>query len=247
MPSPSKQIDPRDLFITRNPTGLTSDDLEKGRSGFVDYRTHGDYMVFLAGYEAAAGLDPSEEGQSRHALIEAEGCKPEISIRPVTSAATGTVAHDLNQAEGEQPDLNFHLLLLAERSCSLLEDWVKLTNAADETVTEHIKATRSLLESQSSTWSAGVYDVLTERRRQIYVEGWTTAHDDSEAHGELAAAAATYALRATGVTVFDPDTWPWEPEWLKPSDPRRMLIKAAALILAEIERLDRQAAGGAQP
>ncbi len=106
MPSPAKQVDPRDLFITRNPTGLASDELEKGRSGFVDHRTHGDYLVFLSGYEAAAGLDPSDEGQGQHALIDAEGCKPEISIRPVTSAAAGTAAHDLSQAEGEQPDLN---------------------------------------------------------------------------------------------------------------------------------------------
>jgi hypothetical protein len=46
-------VDPRDLFIEANPIGATADELEKGRSGFVDDRTHGDYLIFLAGYRAA--------------------------------------------------------------------------------------------------------------------------------------------------------------------------------------------------
>jgi hypothetical protein len=33
--------------------------------------------------------------------------------------------------------------------------------------------------------------------------------------------------------------WPWDRKWWKPTDRRRDLVKAAALILAEIERLDR--------
>ena len=41
--------------------------------------------------------------------------------------------------------------------------------------------------------------------------------------------------------------WPWDAEWFKPSSSRRDLVKAAALLLAEIERDDRAAskAGGA--
>jgi len=41
-------------------------------------------------------------------------------------------------------------------------------------------------------------------------------------------------------------TWPWAEKWWKPKNERRDLVKAAALILAEIERLDR-AAGIAAP
>jgi len=33
--------------------------------------------------------------------------------------------------------------------------------------------------------------------------------------------------------------WPWGKEWWKPSDRRRDLVKAGALIAAEIDRLDR--------
>jgi len=40
-----------------------------------------------------------------------------------------------------------------------------------------------------------------------------------------------------------PESWLWGPEWWKPSsdDPRRDLVKGCALLLAEIERIDRAA------
>ncbi|MNY70647.1 hypothetical protein D3C86_2088230 [compost metagenome] len=38
------------------------------------------------------------------------------------------------------------------------------------------------------------------------------------------------------------ENWPWSEDWWKPSpEPRRNLVKAGALILADIERLDRAA------
>lgn len=49
-------VDPRDLFIAANPIGASEAELEKGPvSGFVDDRTHGDYLIFLAGFRAASG------------------------------------------------------------------------------------------------------------------------------------------------------------------------------------------------
>lgn len=89
------------------------------------------------------------------------------------------------------------------------------------------------------------HDVQAERRRQIEAEGWTPEHDDEHNGGELADAAACYALWAGGINPGNwREFWPWAPEWLKHSEPRRMLVKAAALILAEIQRLDRAAAAG---
>ncbi len=83
-------------------------------------------------------------------------------------------------------------------------------------------------------------DVLAERRRQVTAEGWTSEHDDEHDSGQLAIAAATYALRSARFRFdIQSEIWPWSFEWWKPSDPRRNLVKAAALILAEIERLDR--------
>lgn len=91
-------------------------------------------------------------------------------------------------------------------------------------------------------------DVQAERKRQVEVEGWTPEHDDKHNGGELADAAACYALWAGGINPGNwREFWPWAPEWLRHSEPRRMLVKAGALILAEIERLDRAAVSQGGP
>lgn len=38
-----------------------------------------------------------------------------------------------------------------------------------------------------------------------------------------------------------PAEWPWARDWWKPGTPRRMLEKAAAMIISEMERIDRAA------
>lgn len=85
-----------------------------------------------------------------------------------------------------------------------------------------------------------VLEIEQERIRQQEQEGWTQEHDDAHTDGELAQAAATYALIGSNkpLSCATP-LWPWAPEWLKLTNRRRVLIKAAALIVAEIERLDR--------
>jgi hypothetical protein len=86
-------------------------------------------------------------------------------------------------------------------------------------------------------------DVRAERLRQINAEGWTPKRDDEHDNGGMAQAAACYASHASvGPELRKrdlPRDWPWAPKWWKPGDQRRMLVKAGALILAEIERLDR--------
>lgn len=104
-----------------------------------------------------------------------------------------------------------------------------------------------LLEAMTNAAS----DVLDERKRQIEVEGWSTEHDNAHDNGDLACAAASYALHAGCVlnphdgVGFDgaPPMWPqsWSQDWWKPKNPRRDLVRAAALIIAEIERMDRAA------
>lgn len=88
-------------------------------------------------------------------------------------------------------------------------------------------------------------DVMTERQRQINVEGWTPEHDDEHENNEMAFAAACYALYAGNPYPgqgYTPPEWPWDAKFWRPSTERRDLIKAGALILAEIERLDRESA-----
>ena len=115
--------------------------------------------------------------------------------------------------------------------------------------------------------SSVVDEIKDERQRQIEKEGYDHAHDDEHDGGEIAWAAACYAAPdriyiqtgyAKGPAFEDP--WPWagyydkrphpsdgnfpEPEKATLAQRRRLLVKSAALIVAEIERLDRTALTG---
>lgn len=94
--------------------------------------------------------------------------------------------------------------------------------------------------------SKAIEDVLAERRRQIEVEDFSSTYDDMATRGQLASAGACYALTASGTPIAVIETlWPWAAKWWKPTTVRRNLIKAAALLLAEIERIDRATARNA--
>lgn len=85
--------------------------------------------------------------------------------------------------------------------------------------------------------SAAARDVLAERRRQVEAEGMTHAGDDQYCAAELPRAAASYILN--GANDQAPYIWPWANSWWKPRDARANYVRAAALLLAEIERIDR--------
>ena len=96
----------------------------------------------------------------------------------------------------------------------------------------------------------GIDLIKDERDRQIEKEGWTLEHDLQHENNELANAAATYAMdsdcrEALTNLIGDckllnvPPTWPWDEKWYKPTPENRIkeLVKAGALIAAEIDRL----------
>lgn len=102
----------------------------------------------------------------------------------------------------------------------------------------------------------GIESIAAERQRQIDAEDWTPEHDDEHDDGSLAQAAACYAapsqllVDGAGVIVQPiehdeilPLGWPesWNTYWWKPKDRRYDLVRAGALIAAEIDRLDRAA------
>lgn len=109
-----------------------------------------------------------------------------------------------------------------------------------------------------------ISDVIAERERQQSKERWSTAHDDQHTAGELARAAACYAYLSTldsdaknahvaacwghmeGFSSIVTMLWPdgFGTQWLKPKDQRQDLVRAAALLIAEIERVDRDAVNG---
>lgn len=108
--------------------------------------------------------------------------------------------------------------------------------------------------------SVAASDVLAERQRQMDVEGWTPEHDDAHRPGELSIAGACYASNAAtwlhlGASALKENykslspgsRWPWSYKWWKPTDERRDLVKAGALIIAEIERLDRAVLAARSP
>lgn len=86
-----------------------------------------------------------------------------------------------------------------------------------------------------------IEEIAVERQRQIDHEGWSRLHDDMHTDCDLTKAAIAYCWSSFAPTYCrgQPSYWPWHSSWWKPTNQRRDLIKAAALIVAEIERLDR--------
>ncbi|WP_227369865.1 hypothetical protein [Halomonas sp. M20] len=131
-------------------------------------------------------------------------------------------------------------------------DWVK--QRLNETPEASLERHDAEVEARSLA-DAGITrqiaDLIDERRHQEDAHQFDAAHDDHYTQGELAAAAASYSAYAEDLQQdrplldgWPPAFWPFEEEWWKPSrNPRRNLVKAAALILAEIERIDRKRAG----
>ena len=112
----------------------------------------------------------------------------------------------------------------------------------------------------------GIEMIADERKRQIEIEGWTPEHDAGHTLGELALAAICYAHpRPTPLAIKK--LWPWDWSWWKPTLIEaeekfhgreqagdtgfmyipdgaedgavvRDLVKAGALIAAEIDRIN---------
>lgn len=117
--------------------------------------------------------------------------------------------------------------------------------------------------SPSDSITQAEQDVISERRRQVTEEHWTPQHDDTHADGSLALAGASYAAyagaealrayarpqanRGSEYQFYARQIWPFDIEWLKRKNPRRDLVRAAALLIAEIERMDRESKGALDP
>ena len=106
---------------------------------------------------------------------------------------------------------------------------------------------------------SGAELIAAERQRQIDKEGWKPEHDDQHRGREMARAAAAYlghyiahswmidnelglyTSLETYTSEVPPDEWPeeWETPGWKPKGKIEDLTRAAALIAAEIDRLQR--------
>ena len=90
--------------------------------------------------------------------------------------------------------------------------------------------------------------IATERLRQKTQEGYSDEHDDAHDSGEMPWAAICYARQSVQRRWLEPklyrdddapDDWPFEWSAWRPKSPIEDLVRAGALIAAEIDRLRR--------
>lgn len=165
------------------------------------------------------------------------------------------ILSELNRARAKFPGDNVTTLALVEEVGETATALFEEPRAAvrKEAIQTAVMAIRLILDGDATLrlWRAlkgldtliegerldGAASIAMERQRQISKEGWTAEHDDTYRSGELASAAACYLTWPFRETV--PDTWPWEAAWWKPKNRRADLVRAGALIAAEIDRIDR--------
>jgi hypothetical protein len=85
----------------------------------------------------------------------------------------------------------------------------------------------------------GVAMIRAERLRQVAVEGYDEEHDAHHGDGDLIRAAVAYAIAAVGAAEeHTVRWWPWDRASFKPGpEPLDSLVKAGALIAAELDRI----------
>jgi hypothetical protein len=107
----------------------------------------------------------------------------------------------------------------------------------------------------------GIDLIALERARQINEEGFSLEDDRRCTSGELIDAGISYATAAAKQSRGEDSLsylislegagcvpWPWESAWWKPSkDKVRNLVKAGALIAAELDRITAEESGMSEP
>lgn len=105
-----------------------------------------------------------------------------------------------------------------------------LARGVVDTSTEHLKGTMPM--------TTGAELIAAERERQINDLGFSTRdHDEDHKHNELTRAAIAFAWSALGHPDKAQSMWPFPEEMHKGESVHRDLVKAGALIAAELDRL----------
>ncbi|MDW3683898.1 hypothetical protein RA280_19550 [Cupriavidus sp. CV2] len=193
------------------------------------------------GWEVRALYAAPQPSEVRQPVGRCAGCvkrctnnPPDCYAAPAPSASPASLAEAV---ERTIEVIERQLDLIGERAPGEMLD----KRPVVQSLQAHVKRLRAAIAASPAVQDASdaARDVLAERRRQMEIEGWTTEHDDEHDKGELSMAGACYAI--AGEIDRTPALWPWATAWWKPRDRRSNLVRAGALILAEIERLDRAA------
>ncbi|MGO6998981.1 hypothetical protein [Rhizobium leguminosarum] len=230
----------------------------------------GGVMVTLAAYCLAHEVDMHQAAETELARVwtKVEQIRAKQASKPTGSALP--IAVDGGPSQQELAAIGQSVMNWIDLLTPLdgpLKDWTPaespaeiipdLYNMLEESLACHRQAcgeTKALAaELETRKVSQALLDVAAERRRQMEVEGWTPEHDDQHTDASMALAAGSYCESAARPTILArkpggafaiPKLWPqsWSRDWWKPKSPREDLVRAAALIVAEIERIDRAAA-----
>lgn len=191
---------------------------------------------------ASRWLTPGHGPKARDAMSEITAVLMDVTHDPL----------EVITIDPQPTELDLAMLRAAEPGLFFGDATDQPTKFADLVPAEPSPALLDVGVPAEHQWfSQAALDVTAERRRQIEVEGWTPEHDDEHASDEIAAYACLYAMPpaardwdatssgygATFGVAMLPSGW-----GCKLGDRRRELVKAGALILAEIERLDRETA-----
>ncbi|HHQ2908901.1 TPA: hypothetical protein ACSPPP_001393 [Pseudomonas aeruginosa] len=189
---------------------------------------------------------PDNSGQAELALDEMRQALHELLAAAPTQAQHSVPEKVRTLLSRAQCEIE-HLAECLENVCEDEEDFDVREDVADGRVVAADIA-HMLAAAPGKEVPQAWLDVQAERLRQVEAEGCTPEHDDEHACDEIAAFACFYAMPPAardwdasstgyGDTLGEailPEGW--EP---KTGDRRRDLVKACALALAEIERLDR--------
>lgn len=212
--------------------------------------------LFIANAELAAELlqhmaDNEIDSDYFAVVTDSPNCGREVqsehSVTEVALMAAGIIEQLIAQLEAAQKERDD----LREKVNQADSEWHKMADRILSAGKRAEKAEAALSAANERTLAPVILEIANERLRQISVEGWTPEHDDQHSSGELAGAAGYYAKHVNARQWCfknnpddyqcepEPSGWPWAAEWWKPKNPRSDLIRAAALIVAELERLDR--------
>ncbi|HEL4234667.1 TPA: hypothetical protein UM516_000933 [Stenotrophomonas maltophilia] len=223
------------------------------------------------GWQAALSAHPSPGGQDAHDCLAStlgdlfmRGWIDDVSGKLIGEAARKDMAAALaaRQPVGHEP---------TRLSSQTVDGELSVASAIDQVLELFPSSGRAALQTlaglfthptiyryaappaQSVDLGTGIKAIASERERQLCIEGFSRDSDEQYREGELARAATAYVqLAAMDLQVGSrkhiasqepPFFWPWAQEWWKPVDARRDLVRAGALIAAQIDLIDSQAVG----
>lgn len=185
--------------------------------------------------EAENNLDWYRDRVAEGHHVESDGEFNELCYGVVIASASYTVDEIVN--EDHHKDGNFTKYEIGTEILSL-------SLCDSSSIAENLEITQAIT------------DILSERERQKSQEGYSLQHDDQYEHNELSRAAASYVDYAANCSSLyeshsslyqrqvPPNNWVFDKVFWKPKNPRQDLVRAAALIIAEVERMDRKVING---